>query len=533
MADKLKRIEIYDTTLRDGTQSEGVSLSLEDKLLIVEALDNLGVDYIEGGYPLSNPKDEAFFAQVAKLNLKNARLAAFGMTRRKGIKAKDDTGMQALIAAETPVITVVGKSWDMHVSDVLRISKEENLAMISESVAFLAGCKREVFYDAEHLFDGWMANHDYAMETLRTAHQAGAKRLILCDTNGGMMSEQIAECLDDIRKELPDAQIAIHCHNDCGLAVANSLLAVRHGAMQVQGTINGIGERCGNADLTAVVANLSAKYGYQCLQPNTLKNLTEISRFVYEVANLNFRENQPFVGSAAFAHKGGMHVHAIQRNATTYEHMDPAIVGNSRHILISELAGMSNVAATAPAKFNIAQDKDAQRKILKAMMELENEGYQFEAAGASFEILIRKVLGGKWHRPLWKLDHYRCVIFNSDGGQPDTEAIVKFSINGKTAHTVAEGDGPIDSLYGALCAAIHPHYRQIEDLHLVDYKVRVVNTAAETAAKVRVVIEWHDASGDVPYFGSVGVSENIIEASWLALVDAIEYKILNTIDSNQ
>ena len=532
MAEHRRRIEIYDTTLRDGMQSEGVSLSLQDKLLIAEALDRLGVDYIEGGYPLSNPKDAEFFAAARGCSPAGAKLAAFGMTRRKGIAAEDDAGMAALLAAETPVVALVGKAWDFHVADVLGVSNDENLAMIAESVAFLAGRGREVFFDAEHFFDGYIADAEYAMACLTAAAEAGAARLVLCDTNGGATLAQAARITKAVTGKLPEARIGIHCHNDCGLAVANSLMAVRHGAMQVQGTINGLGERCGNADLTAVIGNLAVKYDYDCLRPETLKNLTEVSRFVYEVANLNLREDQPFVGAAAFAHKGGMHVHAMRRDVRTYEHIDPSIVGNARRILVSELAGTSNIEAVAPAKFGLGGDKDAQRRVLQAVTEMENEGYQFEAARASFEVLIRKTLGGAWHRRLWDLDHYRCVIFKPADGSPNTEAIVRLRVGEADEHTVSAGDGPVDSLHNALCEALRTHYPRVDDLHLVDYKVRVVNTAAETAAKVRVVIDWHDASGEA-YFGSVGVSENIIEASWLALVDAIEYKILNELSAGE
>jgi 2-isopropylmalate synthase len=331
---------------------------------------------------------------------------------------------------------------------------------------------------------------------------------------------------------MPDARLGVHCHNDCGLAVANTLAAVRRGAVQIQGTMNGIGERCGNADLSAVVGNLAVKFGYTCLRPGTLAKLTDVSRFVYEVANLNFRENQPFVGAGAFAHKGGMHVHAVQRNVATYEHMDPALVGNARRVLVSDLAGTSNIAATVPAKFGIGSDRAAQRRILERVMELESEGYQFEAAEASFEILVRRTLGGKWHRRLWELDHYRTVIFKQNAARTDTEAIVKLRIGEEVRHTVAEGDGPVDSLYTALREALRGTYPAVDDLHLVDYRVRVVNTAAETAAKVRVMIDWHDAA-TAGYFGSVGVSENIIEASWLALVDAIEYTVLNSMDRQE
>jgi 2-isopropylmalate synthase len=328
-----------------------------------------------------------------------------------------------------------------------------------------------------------------------------------------------------VARQTPGVTLGIHCHNDSQLGVANSLAAVGAGVRHVQGTVNGIGERCGNADLTAIIPNLALKYQYDVLGPGTLGQLTEASRFVYEVANLNLRENQPFVGASAFAHKGGMHVHAVQRNVSTYEHIDPAAVGNRRRILVSELSGVSNISATAGAKYNIADDKDAQRKILKAVMEKEGEGYQFEAAEASFEVLVRRTLGGKWYQRFWELDHYRCVISKHNAGPAGTEATVKLKFGDQTVHTVAEGDGPVDSLRKALCAALRARFPRVDDLHLVDYKVRVVNTSAETAAKVRVVIDWHDASNSA-YLGSVGVSENIVDASWLALTDAIEYKLL-------
>jgi 2-isopropylmalate synthase len=520
-----EKVLIYDTTLRDGTQAEGVSLSLEDKLLIAESLDGLGVDYIEGGYPLSNPKDKAFFEKIRKRKIKHSRVAAFGMTRRRGLAVEKDEGMLALLASEAPVVTIVGKTWDFHVSEVLRVSLEDNLEMVADSVGLFVREGREAVYDAEHFFDGFKANRAYAIKTLVAAFEAGATTLCLCDTNGGSLPAFITEAIGAVRMALPDARLGIHCHNDSSLAVANSLAAVAAGATHVQGTVNGIGERCGNADLTSIIPNLVLKCGRQCLTPETLKKLTEVSRYVYEVANLNFRDNQPFVGSAAFAHKGGMHVHAVQRNTATYEHIDPTCVGNSRRILVSELSGVSNIAATAGAKFDIAGDKEAQRKILNTMTEMENQGYQFEAAEASFEVLVRKVLGGQWYRHLWDLVHYSCSIFKQNHGTPNTEAVVKIVVKGKTQLTVAEGDGPVDSLHKAVCAALRKSHPVVDDLHLVDYKVRVVNTAAETAAKVRVVIDWHDSKG-AAYFGSVGVSTNIIDASWLAIVDAIEFKLL-------
>ena len=523
------RVEIYDTTLRDGTQAQGVSFSLRDKLEIAQVLDELGVDYIEGGYPLSNPKDEQFFKEAAGLNLKHAKLTAFGMTRRKGVKAEDDTGMQALLGSEAQVVTIVGKTWTLHVRDVLRVSEDENLAMITDSLELMAKSGRRPFYDAEHFFDGFHTDEAYAFRTLKAAVDGGAKRLILCDTNGGSTFSDIAEITSRVVETFPHIPVGVHCHNDSAIAVANSLIAVRHGAKQVQGTINGIGERCGNADLISVIANLAIKYNYDVLLSGSLEKLTQVSRFIYEMANMNFRDNQPFVGSSAFAHKGGMHVHAVQRNAETYEHIDPELVGNTRRILVSELGGRSNIAATVPAKFGLADDRDAQARILQGVMDMENAGYEFEAAEASFEVLVRRTLGSPWYRKLWELDHYRSVILRRDNEAPNTEATVKVTVDGQVRHTVSEGDGPVDSLFKALAAALRDAYPHVDNIHLMDYRVRVVNTAAETAARVRVVIEWRDAqSGD--YFGSVGVSENIIDASWLALIDAIEYKLLNELD---
>ncbi|MCA9269756.1 MAG: citramalate synthase, partial [Planctomycetales bacterium] len=409
----MQPIQLYDTTLRDGTQGEGISLSLQDKLLITQRLADTGFDYVEGGYPLSNEKDVEYFRKVQKLNLHGAKVCAFGMTRRKGVAAKDDVGMQALLAAETPVITIVGKTWDFHATEVLRVSLEENLDMIRESVACCVERGREVIYDAEHFFDGWKANPSYAAKTVQAAAEGGASLVVCCDTNGGSLPEEVQRLITAVRESLADHGVAvgIHTHNDCELAVANALAAVDAGAVQVQGTINGFGERCGNADLISVAGNLALKKKqadgaprFSVLGGGHLEHLTELSRYVYEIANMHLRNNQPFVGQSAFAHKGGMHVHAVNRASSSYEHIDPALVGNERRVLVSELSGRSNIAALA-ARHNIADDKALMDRILARVVELENRGFQFEAAEASFDILVRRVSG------TFK-SHFDCVKYH-------------------------------------------------------------------------------------------------------------------------
>ncbi len=514
----MARIQIYDTTLRDGSQGEGVNFSLEDKLAITAKLDEFGFDFIEGGYPLSNPKDADYFRRVADMPLKHAKVAAFGMTRRKGVAAEKDIGMQALVDAKTEVVTLVGKSWDLHVKDILNVSEEENLAMIRDSVAFLRSEGRRVIYDAEHFFDGFTRNSDFALKTIQAAQEGGAEIVVLCDTNGGSLPERIAAGVDAARSALK-VPVGIHCHNDCDVATANSLMAVRHGAVQVQGTINGIGERCGNVDLISVIANLTLKEGREALVRGGITHLTELSRYVYEIANMNFRANQPFVGMSAFAHKGGMHVHAVNRVTQSYEHIDPETVGNERRILISELSGRSNIVAKT-MKYRLSADDELMRKILDRVQILENEGYQFEAAEASFDLLVMKVAGA--YEPKFGRDHYRVNVVTSEGTAPVTEATIKLSVEGCTEHVVAEGDGPVNALDTALRKALATAYPRLAEMHLADYKVRVINSAEGTAARVRVVIESRDAN-DV--WTTVGVSENVIEASWLALVDSVEYKL--------
>lgn len=513
-------IQLYDTTLRDGSQGEGVNFSVQDKLLITRMLDELGFDFIEGGFAGSNDKDTEYFQQVRELELKQAVVCAFGMTRRKGVRPGEDAGLRALAAAGTPACTVVGKTWDLHVTEVLRVSLEENLAMIRDSVAWLREQGRRVLYDAEHFFDGYAANPEYALQTILAAQEAGAEIIVCCDTNGGSLPERIAQTLEAVKPHLA-IPFGIHCHNDCDVAVANSLRAVDCGAVQVQGTINGIGERCGNADLISIAANLALKKHLPVLGGRGVQHLTELSRYVYELANMNFRPNQPFVGRSAFAHKGGMHVHAVNRVARSYEHIDPALVGNERRILVSELSGRSNIIAKT-TKFKLDHDSDLMKRILDRVVELENQGWQFEAAEASFDLLVKKLSGA--YAPKFQRLHYRVNVETDAGDGPLTEATVKLRIDGDgpIRHEVAEGDGPVNALDNALRKALLETYPNLRSMHLVDYKVRVINSAEGTAARVRVVIESADEKS---VWSTVGVSENIIEASWLALVDAVEYKL--------
>ncbi|MBB6430872.1 citramalate synthase [Algisphaera agarilytica] len=532
-----RRIEIYDTTLRDGTQGVGVSLTLTDKLAITQLLDEMGVDFVEGGYPLSNPKDVAYFEEVQKLELKHTRVCAFGMTRRKGIDPADDQGMQALVNSGAPIITIVGKTWDLHVDEVLRISREENLAMIRDSVAFCrsADSVQEVFYDAEHFFDGYRANPEYARQTLQAAIDGGATRLVLCDTNGGSMTDWVTQVMAELKEKLAvDADtsaeslpsLAIHCHNDAGLAVANSQAAVAAGAVQVQGTINGIGERCGNVDLLTVIANLKLKLGYDCLIDGAVARLGELSDAVYEKAAVEPNDGQPYVGDNAFAHKGGMHVHAVQRIAHSYEHVEPESVGNQRRILVSELSGRSNIAATLGQKFGDAVTPEVQTNLLTKVQDLEHRGYQFEHAPASLELLMYEAIG---QRPsFWVRDHYRCVILGVPEEPTQTEAIVKLTVGDEVEHRVAEGDGPVNALDAALRKALRAHYPQIDELTLTDYAVRVVNPTAQSAAKVRATAEFEarGVDGNLRRFSTIGVDENIVDASWQALSDAIQYYLI-------
>lgn len=515
----MRTIEIYDTTLRDGSQGEGINFSLEDKLAIARRLAEAGIDFIEGGYPLSNPKDAQFFARVRDLDLGRSRVVAFGMTRRRGMAAADDPGMKALLDAGTAIVTIVGKTSAFHVAEVLGVSREENLAMIADTVAHLRAAGREVFYDAEHFFDGWKLDAGYAAETILAAARAGASRIVLCDTNGGTLPDEIGSLVRAAAAAITAAGLSvplgIHCHNDCDLAVANSLAAVAAGAAQVQGTINGIGERCGNADLISVIANLALKcQGYSLLADSGTRHVTELSRFVYETANMTYRASQPFVGSSAFAHKGGMHVHAVSKAAASYEHIAPEAVGNSRRVLVSELSGRSNIAALV-TRPDVRADRALLDAVLAEVCRLENEGWQFEAADASFDLLVDRCAGT--FRPAFTTLAYNVAVESRSGGDVRTEATVKLQVGGEQRHEVAEGDGPVNALDAAVRKAVAPAFPAVVRMHLLDYKVRVINAQEGTAAKVRVSIESTD--GD-RVWGTVGVSENVIEASWLALADS-------------
>ncbi len=515
----MEKLTLYDTTLRDGMQAEGISFSLEDKLAIAGCLDRLGIDYIEGGYAASNPKERQFFAEVAKRGLKNSRIAAFGSTRRADRDVADDDSIRAILACKTKTATLVGKTSNLHVTTVLGCSLEDNLELVADSVRYLKKRGLEIIFDAEHFYDGYKKNPKYAASVLAAAAEAGADLLVLCDTNGGSVPEEVYEITTKICSELSPAVIGIHTHNDSDCATADSLAAVRAGARHVQGTINGLGERCGNANLCVVIPNLAFKMGFEVLSPEKIKTLTEVSRFVFEVANMTPVMNMPYVGESAFAHKAGLHVDALRKNKTTYEHIDPKLVGNERRFLISELSGKSNVLAELE-KAKIAEDKQLAREILTRVQQLENEGYQFEAANASFDLLVRKIMGT--YKPAFELVKYYVTIEKRKSGEMFNEATIKLKVGDKIEHVVGEGDGPVNALDAALRKSLENLYPAIKDVHLIDYKVRVVNARAGTAARVRVIIESRDKTS---IWGTVGVSVNIIEASWLALVDSVEYKL--------
>ena len=516
-------IKLYDTTLRDGSQGEGVAFSMEDKVRIAQRLDALGIHYIEGGWPGSNPKDLRFFKRVQGAVFKTAKISAFGATRRPGVRPQEDPNLQALVEAGPPVVTIFGKSWDFHVTAALGTTLEENVAMIGDSIAYLLKHFEEVIYDAEHFFDGFKRNREYALATLRAAEAAGAHCLVLCDTNGGCVPHEIVEILRAVKQVVkPSSPLGIHVHNDTECAVANTLAAVSEGVNHVQGTVNGYGERCGNANLISIIPNLMLKMGLESLPRENLHELRDVSRFVSELANRKPWSSQPYVGDSAFAHKGGIHVSAVLKHPETYEHVDPGAVGNHRRVLVSELSGQSNVLWKA-REYGIDLDKNTPdaRRILEMLKRLEDEGFQFEGAEASFELLMERALGN--HRSYFELQGFRVIVEEQGSGtEPVAEATVKLRVKGIEEHTAASGNGPVNALDHALRKALEDFYPNLRQMSLLDYKVRILDESKATAAKTRVLITSGD--GDETW-GTVGVADNIIEASWQALVDSVEYKL--------
>lgn len=514
-------VKLFDTTLRDGSQSENISFSLDDKLHIAKKLDDFGIHYIEGGWPGSNPKDVLFFKKVKNESFRQARIVAFGSTKHARNKVTEDPNISALLEAETPAVSIFGKTWVFHVEKALRVTKSQNLAMIRESVAFLKDKGREVIFDAEHFFDGYKDNPDYALECLRVAETAGADVLVLCDTNGGSLTNEIADIVQAVKKEL-QTPLGIHAHNDSGLAVANTLVAVQNGCVHVQGTINGYGERCGNANLCSVIPNLQLKAGYACIPPQNIAKLTALSHYVSEIANLIHSHNAPYVGKSAFAHKGGIHVSAVMRDSASYEHIKPETVGNQRRVLISDLSGKSNILFKADELgVDLESDKERIPEIVQQLKQLEHEGFEFEAAEGSLELLIKKLKDE--YRNYFTLRGFRILIEKNESGEIRSEATVRMLVNNQMEHTAAEGVGPVNALDNALRKALTKFYPEIDDMHLSDYKVRVINARAATLARVRVLIE---SSDEKRTWNTVGVSENIIEASYQALTDSFSYYLM-------
>ncbi len=516
-----KSISIFDTTLRDGTQGEGISLSADDKLKIARKLDELGVHYIEGGIPGSNGKDIEFFKRVRQLHL-NAKITAFGSTRRKGSTAQEDANLKRIVESGAQAATLVGKSWDFHVHTALQTTLEENLAMIADSIAYLKQQQLELIFDAEHFFDGYKNNPEYAVSVLRAAREAGADWLTLCDTNGGTLPHEVYEIVSRLVIELEGASIGIHTHNDCELAVANTLSAVQAGARQVQGTMNGYGERCGNANLCSIIPNLQLKLDYTCISEAQIAQLTNTARYVSEIANVHMPINQPYVGNAAFAHKGGIHVSAILRDSRTYEHIEPERVGNKQRILVSELAGQSNILSKAKEmNLELNPENEETKQIIGKIKDLEHQGYQFEGADASLELLLREANGEL--SELFVFESFKMLVEKNAGAAVVSEAFVKLRIGGQSIYTAAEGNGPVNALDNALRKALVEHYPSLREMHLSDYKVRVLDETDATASKVRVLIESQNVHDT---WSTVGVSANVIEASWEALVDSIRYALL-------
>lgn len=518
------KIAMYDSILRDGAQAQRISFSVDDKLKIARALDEIGVDFIEAGNPGSNPKDLEFFSRAAELELHHAKLAAFGSTRRAGLRAADDQNVQELLAANTPCTAIFGKSWDFHVTEILKTSLEENCAMIADTVAYLKAHGKYVVFDAEHFFDGYRANPGYAMQTLQAAADAGADMLVLCDTNGAAFPADISRVVGAAVQAYPD-KIGIHCHNDCGMAVANSILAVQAGAVQVQGTFTGYGERCGNANLSTVIANLQLKLGYDVIGDH-IRHLTSTAYRINDISNVKLDRQTPYVGSGAFAHKGGMHIDAVCKNHRSFEHIDPETVGNERRLLVSEVSGKSMVYQKVHKLFpQLDKDGAEVQKITEQLKEMEHQGYQFESADGTVELMIRKAVGQ--YQPLFTLNHFKTIGENKSADTPST-ALISISVDGRSEITAAEGDGPVNALDKALRKALEVFYPQIQTVRLVDFKVRVIDMQG-TASTVRVLIESTDGQSS---WTTIGVSDDIIKASWKALVDSLEYKLIRDMEQS-
>ena len=518
---KKNKILIFDTTLRDGTQAEKISFSSEDKIRIAQRLDMLGVDYIEGGWPGSNPKDMEFFKKIEDIKFKNAKIVAFGSTKHVKNKVEEDNNIKALLDANTSVVSIFGKSWIFHVNNALRIKLEENLDLIRESIIYLKKFNKEVIFDAEHFFDGYKDNKEYALKTIKVAEESGADSIVLCDTNGGTLTSELIKIIKHVKKEV-NIPLGIHAHNDSGLAVANSIAAVENGCVQVQGTINGFGERCGNADLCSVIPDLQLKANYNCIPKNNMKELTSLSRFLSEIANLSHPNNLPFTGKSAFAHKGGIHVNAIMKDSKSYEHISPEIVGNKQRVLISDLSGKSNINYKAKElNIDVEKHKGSITDIVKKLKDMEYSGFQYEAAEGSLELLIQKINDD--FSEYFNLKGFRILIEKDKSGALRSEAIIRVNVGDKMEHTAAEGNGPINALDNALRKALIKFYPEINDIKLSDYKVRVLNAKDATGSKVRVLI---DSKANGYSYGTVGVSENIIEASWQALTESILYYLM-------
>lgn len=522
----MSNLLIYDTTLRDGAQTEGITFSVDDKVKIARKLDQLGVHYLEGGFSApGNRTDMEFFARLRKEPLRHAKLVVFGMTRRAGVKPEDDPGVRNLVELGAPVAALVGKTWDLHVTDALRVSLDENLAMIRDSIAYVKSKGVEVCFDAEHFFDGYKLNREYALACLCAAAEAGADTICLCDTNGGLVPSEVCEIVQAVRAMIP-TPLGIHAHNDCELAIANSLAAVEAGVVQVQATVNGYGERCGMANLCAVLPNLQLKLGYEVVSAEQLSQLYEVAHYVASIANMPPPEREAYVGRSAFAHKGGMHVDAMLKSSKTYEHIRPELIGNERRYLVSDQAGRSAVVFKAQSlDLGIAKDSPQAREIMERLKEMEHAGYQFEGAEASFELMIQKSVGQ--YRPQFALEGFRVIVEKDRNGELRTEATIKVKVDGVEEHTAANGDGPVHALDNALRKALERFYPQVASIRLTDFKVRVLNAPSQaTAAAVRVMIESRSGADT---WTTVGVHENIIEASWQALVDGVEYGLLRAL----